>query len=672
MAVKSLSSVVNGNFISRFANLARQNSGSGSSGSVTLASGLTTAARTYGTAVQGLNGVASYLNVSRGVLEKLDKITDEMISLADHASKGGIGSQKRANLDRQLKDLASEFKGIVTKTKAGGYNALQLEDIESVFVTMGLDPSKVDSIKKIFSFFNEIEDSDEKKSLAADTSHAKRPIKIPSGAYSQEVVTTSGTGTYTKINNLDWGIDSIVKVQALDINGDGRQDLISGDDSGQFAVQLGNGDGTFLAAQTYTNGGSNAGMQIVQLAGDGRYDQVSKSAIQTNVSVSLGGAGGTFGAAVDVVTGMAADVSGITVGDFDGDTISDILVGSNANEFSLMKGNADGTFAAGVTFTTATTATSSLVSGDFDGDGDRDLAVYADQMEIYLNDGSGNFTLDSTFASGIGGGTVEYVDINSDGESDLLVADENLETVTTFLSNSDGTFTQSDVSALGGSAHSISVNDVNNDGIKDIIATGKFEFGVFLGNNDGTFGSEIAHNFQVTGTAITSADFDGDGVIDVISGEGAGVIEYFKGDKIYSSTIQDNVLGKPREFADLFDERRHIKTRPEAYQMLADLKALKDQITENIDASEKVGKFLTDNISVVRAAGFAFLNAASDTRIASISDADQLANEVRAKIRANPGVALAQIGNLEAITVASLVLDSTSFPSLKNYKNLLK
>ena len=679
MAVKSLTSVVNGSFLSRFGNLAQSNSGQkGSSAAAVLAAGLQTAARTYGTAVQGLNGVATYLNVSRGVLGKLDALTDQMIDLADKASRGGIGAQKRANYDRQLKDLASEFTGIVKKTKNGGYNALKLEDLESVFVTMGLDPTKVESIKKIFSFFQELEDSSDKKSLAADTSHAKRPIKIPSGAYSAQVVSTNGTGTYTHASSFNTGdLGAIENIATADINGDGKQDIVSGGDTGNIAVQLGNGDGTFQAIQNYAAGGSASKFNLTQLAGDGLYDVVAQAADGSSISVMLGGPGGTFTAAVEYDTGFLGageTLVSITNGDFDGDTISDVLVGSAAGNFSLLKGNADGTFNAGVMFAGSSDAINDLVAGDFDGDGDRDFASYESGVNIYLNDGTGSFTLDSSLGLvAAPHGRLLYADINSDGRGDLLVSDENNSNIKTFTGNPDGTFTTADTIATTSSTGQMSAVDVDNDGIKDLVFANKFDFGVMLGNNDGTFQSPSYVSMVAdTGIAIGAADFTGDGVIDVITGENNGSLDFYVGDIEYTSSVQENALGKPREFSDLFDERRHIKKRPEAYQMLADLKALKEQITTNIDAADKVGKFLSDNISLVRAAGFAFLAASSDSRLSSITDAEQLAAEVRAKIRANPGVALSQAGNLEAITVASLVLDSSAFPSLKNYKSILK
>ena len=679
MTVKSLTSVVNGSFLNRFGNLAQSNSGSrGASAAAVLAAGLQTAARTYGTAVQGLNGVATYLNVSRGVLGKLDALTDQMIDLADKSSRGGIGSQKRANYDRQLKDLASEFTNIVKKTKTGGYNALKLEDIESVFVTMGLDPTKVDSIKKIFSFFQELEDSADKKSLAADTSHAKRPIKIPAGAYSQEVVSTNGTGTFTLTSTYNsGGGGSNENVQIADINGDGHQDVVTGADTGNIAVQLGNGDGTFQATQNYAAGGSASRFNLTQLAGDGLYDAVAVAADGSSISVLLGGAGGTLTAAVQYDTGffMAGEaLKSITTGDFDGDLIADILVGGDSGSYSLLKGNADGTFNTGVVFAGNPASVADLVSGDFDGDGDRDFASYGDGVDIYLNDGTGSFTLDSTLAlAAAPTGRLLYSDIDGNGRGDLLVSDSNNGNIKTFTGNPDGTFTSVATIATTSTPAQMAAVDVDNDGVKDLVFANKFNFGVMIGNNDGTFQAPSYVDMVAdTGIAIGAADFNGDGVVDVITGENTEYTELFLGDIEYTSTIQENVLGKPREFTDLFDERRHIRKRPEAYQMLADLKALKEQITTNLDAADKVGKFLSDNISLVRAAGFAFLAASSDSRLASITDAEQLAAEVRAKIRSNPGVALSQAGNLEAITVASLVLDSSAFPSLKNYKSILK
>jgi hypothetical protein len=112
------------------------------------------------------------------------------------------------------------------------------------------------------------------------------------------------------------------------------------------------------------------------------------------------------------------------------------------------------------------------------------------------------------------------------------------------------------------------------------------------------------------------------------------------------------------EYEKIFDGTYNIVTRPNAYRMLHDLKAMKEQLTDNIEGVNNASDIILKNIDLVRAAGFAFLDLSSS--VSSEDDADKVAALLRDRIRRDAPAALAQAENLQSIAVAALALSEES------------
>ena len=180
----------------------------------------------------------------------------------------------------------------------------------------------------------------------------------------------------------------------------------------------------------------------------------------------------------------------------------------------------------------------SIAFADTDGDGDQDLLLTGRNSStyyahFYLNDGSGNFTPDTTqpFEPSVGG-NLDFADIDNDGDMDLFMTGF-LAGNTRFskLYQNDGTGNFSEITStpfldIGGTSSS-AFFDMDNDNDLDLILTGKNnnnEKKTTLYENDGAGNFSLVNNTpfeNVFNGGVAVADTDNDGDIDVlINGEG--------------------------------------------------------------------------------------------------------------------------------------------------------
>ena len=178
-----------------------------------------------------------------------------------------------------------------------------------------------------------------------------------------------------------------------------------------------------------------------------------------------------------------------------------------------------------------------IAFADVDGDADQDLLITGRDdspnyyANFYLNDGSGNFTPDTTqpFEPSIGG-NLEFADIDNDGDLDLFMTGRhNNNLIFSKLYQNDGTGDFSEVTSTpflseGGSASAFF--DMDNDNDLDLILAGKNNSNqkkTTLYENDGSGNFSLVSNTpfeNVDFAAIAIDDSDNDGDLDVlINGE---------------------------------------------------------------------------------------------------------------------------------------------------------
>ena len=186
-------------------------------------------------------------------------------------------------------------------------------------------------------------------------------------------------------------VSEVRHVLGQDVDGDGRMDLLLANEAGTLQRLPGTGGGSFGAPQDVPLGATGqlrlyASPRLADVDGDGRADLIA--AAQSNyasvVFILKGLPGGGFGSPVRLASGWPTDLGGelptdLAVDDFNGDGRPDIAVLNSNGGFynvTILAGQEDGSFAVSVRHLVPWVP-SRMAVADFNGDGKPDLLMNA-------------------------------------------------------------------------------------------------------------------------------------------------------------------------------------------------------------------------------------------------------------------------------------------------------
>ena len=326
-----------------------------------------------------------------------------------------------------------------------------------------------------------------------------------------------------------------------DVDNDGDTDLLIAGQNPQGVMKcnlyLNNGSGAFqLDPATPFVGVYDGSIVFLDVEDDGDEDVIISGQDVSSYTAGLyiNDGSGVFTLASTSFVGVG--YSSLSVADVDGDLDTDVLICGQANsgvkaDLYINDGSGNFTFdaLASTTFTGIYLGTSEF--GDVDGDGDADLVLmgYGDSgtfSGMYLNDGSGIFTLTASSFPALNGSDIAFSDIDNDTDMDIVIAGNDPNTGGTtklYFNDGAGVFTLDNTSSFSdfGSAW-LDFNDVDNDGDEDLVICGSVPG---LGNNTILYSNDGSGVFTpVAGTPFTGVnngcvsfeDIDGDADDDLV------------------------------------------------------------------------------------------------------------------------------------------------------------
>ena len=327
-------------------------------------------------------------------------------------------------------------------------------------------------------------------------------------------------------------------LSAGDLTGDGKAEIVStncGDNN--ITVYVNAGDGSFAPGVYYGSGSAPGSTDanidpeaatIADVNGDSKADIILSNYYGADVTVLLGNGDGTV-----TVPSVGYAVGGYPrhpaiVGDFNGDSLSDIIVGDDEFSSAFLQGYGDGTFRAGLNYYAGGDGYGvNVVSGDFNGDGNPDFALSnccgsTGGMDAFLSRADGSLLPGVSYGAGGNLQTLVVADFNGDTKPDIAAADLVGQVVDIFTGVGDGTFTLGSTTyatdTKSSSPFGIVAGDLDHDGKIDLaVLNGNgLDVAVLIGAGDGTFSAPTTYALSQQGDDLVAADVNGDGYLDLV------------------------------------------------------------------------------------------------------------------------------------------------------------
>jgi hypothetical protein len=268
-----------------------------------------------------------------------------------------------------------------------------------------------------------------------------------------------------------------------DVNGDGKNDVVVGNDRASIQIFLQDPNGNLTPSSVHATQNSTV-IKIGDLNGDGRLDIAGIGHGTANASVLYQNPDGTLAPPVSF-SAPHGGFDDLDIGDINGDGKNDLIVMSGQNytyaNLAVLTQNSSGSFNSVVFYDLGENVnTQGLGVGDVNGDQLNDVIVSyggnspASNISIFHQQQSGILSnAPISLPSYDIPEPVEIKDVTGDGLSDIVVLHGGWHSLGVYVQTVDGNLSPEQLFTIPSASHynvqGLALDDINNDGLTDAV-----------------------------------------------------------------------------------------------------------------------------------------------------------------------------------------------------------
>ena len=261
----------------------------------------------------------------------------------------------------------------------------------------------------------------------------------------------------------------------------------------------------FSKRVVYKAGAKPSALICSDLDGDGYSNDIAVANSESgSISVFVNMGDGNLKEAVDYPLGF--NPSSLYAADLNADLVNDIVVGNSASgEIAFLYGNGNGSFSAAEKIPVGSDMITSIATGDFDQNGFVDIAVCAKDVEdngmlyVLKSDSTQFFGTVENYATGINPVNLLGVDMNMDGNRDLVVTSRGENKLYVHKNDGFGAFSEKKGISAGRDPVGAAFGYLESEEAPSLLAANS------LGNNVTTFSNLGNYEFK-PGAVLASGD----------------------------------------------------------------------------------------------------------------------------------------------------------------------